>query len=142
MTTEPPATPEPTPDPGTSSAPTSSAVSLGNMSGERLIMIAGLVVVGVYVIFGLIADEWFPPFASIVVATFAVLIPTTKLKSVGSVSAASLMTLIGYWLAVAGAWDFIDDLRFGWGGSADVIASLLLAAGAVIAFLGARAIKH
>ncbi|MGH8870540.1 MAG: hypothetical protein ACRDWS_00990 [Acidimicrobiia bacterium] len=111
------------------------------MSGQTMVMIAGILVVAVFLIFGLIADEWYPPFESIVVASFAILIPLTKTESIGGLSAGTLLTLVGYWLAVAGAWDFIEDIRFGWGGPEDVIASLILAAAAVVAFLGARAIK-
>jgi hypothetical protein len=112
------------------------------MSGERMVMIAGIIVVGVYVIFALIADEWSPPFESIVVGSFAIILPMIGPEPVGSrISTATLMAIAGYWLAVAGLWDFVGDIRFGWGENTDVIASLLLAVAAVVAFLGARSIK-
>jgi hypothetical protein len=142
MTNEPPGTPDPTPaqEPAAPAAPTSSPLS--NMSGERMVMIAGIIVVGVYVIFALIADEWSPPFESIVVGSFAIILPMIGPEPVGSrISTATLMTIAGYWLAVAGLWDFVGDIRFGWGENTDVIASLLLAVAAVVAFLGARSIK-
>lgn len=44
-------------------------------------------------------------------------------------------------IAVAGLWNFVFTLRFGWGGLFDVLGWLLLAAAAVLAFLGARAIQ-
>lgn len=141
MTTEPPAMPDPAPQPDITASPSATTSSLSGMPGETMVMIAGLLVVGVFVIFGLIADEWYPPFGSVVAATFAVIIPLAKVKSVGSLSASTLMTILGYWLAIAGAWDFIGDIRFGWGGAVDVVASLILAAAAVLAFIGARAIK-
>ena len=145
MTTEPPGTPDPTPahEPAATPAPAAPASSpLSNMSGERMVMIAGVIVVGVFVIFGLIADEWYPPFESVVVGSFAIILPLIGAEPVGSrVSTATLMTIAGYWLAIAGLWDFVGDIRFGWGGNVDVIASLLLAVAAVVAFLGARSIK-
>lgn len=141
MTTEPPAPPDPTPQSDATPTPPATTSSLGGMPGETAVMIAGLLVVGVFVIFGIIADEWYPPFASVVVATFAVIIPLAKVHSVGSLSATTMMTVAGHWLAIAGAWDFIGDIRFGWGGAVDVVASLILAASAVIAFMGARSIR-
>jgi len=144
MTTEPPGTPDPTPaqEPAapTPAAPASSPLS--NMSGERMVMIAGVIVVGVYVIFGLIANENFPPRETVIVAIFAIILPLIGSEPVGSrISTGTLMTIVGYWLAAAGLLDFIVDVRFGWGGNVDVIASLLIAVAAVVAFLGARSIK-
>jgi len=144
MTTEPPGTPDPIPaqEPATPTPAAPASSPLSNMSGERMVMIAGVIVVGVWVIFALIADEWFPPFESVVVGSFAIILPLIGSEPVGSrISTGTLMTIAGYWLAVAGLLDFITDIRFGWGGNADVIASLLLAVGAVVAFLGARSIK-
>jgi hypothetical protein len=51
------------------------------------------------------------------------------------------MKIAGYVIAVAGAWDFIETLRFGWGGLEDVLAWVLLAGAAVVAFMGARSIE-
>jgi len=155
MTTEPPGIPDPTPaqepvqepaqapapEPMASPPPVSSP--MGSMSGERMVMIAGVVVVGVYVIFGLIANEWVPPFESVVVGSFAIILPLIGAEPVGSrISTGTLLTVAGYWLAVAGLWDFVGDVRFGWDGAAEIIASLVLAGAAVLAFLGARSIKH
>jgi hypothetical protein len=42
---------------------------------------------------------------------------------------------------VAGLWDFVFTLRFGWGGFVDVVGWILLAVAAVLAFVGARAIN-
>lgn len=84
MTIEPPTTPDrATPQPrepistGTTSA-------LGALSGEMMVMISGVIILGVYLIFGLIADEWYPSFLSVVAATFIVIIPRMKAGSLGS----------------------------------------------------------
>ena len=107
-----------------------------------MVMISGVVVLVVFVVFGLILDEWYPPYESIIPAAFAVLLPRLTGTPVGSgISTATLLKINGYVIAVAGLFDFVDTIRFGWGGAVDVIAWLLLAAAAVIAFLGARAIE-
>jgi len=140
MTTEPPTAPGPEePQP---IAPTSATTtpSLGGMSGEMMVMISGILILGVYVIFGLIANEWYPSFLSVVAATFAVILP--RVTSVGSgISGATLLKITGYVIAVAGLWDFVFTLRFGWGGFVDVVGWILLAVAAVLAFVGARAIN-
>jgi hypothetical protein len=112
------------------------------MPGETLVMIAGIIVVGVFVIFGLIANEWYPPFESVVVGSFAILLPLIGAEPIGSgISSKTLVKLAGFWLAIAGLWDFIGDIRFGWDGAAEVIGSLVLAGAAGLAFFGARSIK-
>jgi len=142
MTTEPPGTPEPTPSPEPTPPQTAAGPSMGNMSGQTLVMVASVVVVAVYLIFGLIANEWYPSFESLIAASFALILTRVGGTPVGSgISSASLMKIAGYVIAVAGAWDFVETLRFGWGGFEDVIAWVLLAGAAVVAFLGARSIE-
>jgi len=107
------------------------------MSGEMMVMVSGILILGVYLIFGLIANEWYPSFVSVVAASFAVILP--RVTSVGSgVSGATLLKITGYVIAVAGLWDFVATLRFGWGGFVDVVGWILLAVAAVLAFFGAR----
>jgi hypothetical protein len=115
---------------------------MGTMSGQTLVMIASVVVVGVYLVFGLIANEWYPESESLIAATFGLILTRVERAPVGSgISSASLLKVAGYVIAVAGAWDFIETLRFGWGGFEDVIAWVLLAGAAVVAFMGARSIE-
>jgi hypothetical protein len=114
----------------------------GGMSGEMMVMISGIIILGVYVVFGLIADEWYPSFVSVVAGTFAIFLPRMKTHSVGpGLTAASLLKITGYVIAVAGLWDFVFSLRFGWGGAFDILGWLILGAAAVLGFLGARAIQ-
>jgi len=142
MTTEPPGSPEPTPATEPAPSRTDSSMSLGNMTGQTLVMIASVVVVGVYLVFGLIANEWYPSFESLIAASFALILTRVSGTPVGSgISSATLIKIAGYVIAVAGAWDFIETLRFGWGGFEDVLAWVLLAGAAVVAFMGARAIE-
>lgn len=142
MTTDPPPTPEPESPQPIPPTPATTTPSLRGMSGEMMVMVSGILILGVYVIFGLIADEWYPSFLSVVAATFAIFLPRVATGSVGSgISSATLQKVTGYVIAVAGLWDFVFTLRFGWGVVVDVFGWLLLAAAAVLAFLGARAIQ-
>jgi hypothetical protein len=141
MTTDRPTVPGPEDPQPITPTPATSTPSLGGMSGETMVMVSGILVLGVYVIFGLIANEWYPSFISVVAATFAVILP--RVTSVGSgISGSTLLKITGYVIAVAGLWDFVFTLRFGWGGFVDVVGWLLLAASAVLAFIGARAIHE
>jgi hypothetical protein len=141
MTTEPPTTPGPGDPQPMAPTPATPTPSLGGMSGETMVMLAGILILGVYVIFGLIANEWYPSFISVVAATFAVILP--RVTSIGSgISGSTLLKITGYVIAVAGLWDFVFTLRFGWDEFVDVVGWLLLAASAVLAFIGARAIHE
>ena len=141
MTTEPPTPSEPESPQPIVPTPADTATSLGGMSGEIIVMVSGILILGVYVIFGLIANEWYPSFPSVIAATFAVILP--RVTSVGSgISGATLQRITGYVIAVAGLWDFVSTLRFGWSGFVDVVGWTLLAVAAVLAFVGARAIDE
>jgi hypothetical protein len=141
MTTEPPTPTEPEGQQLTPPTRGTTTPSLGGMSGEMMVMVAGILILSVYVIFGLIANQWYPSFLSVVAATFAIILP--RVESVGSgVSGSTLLKITGYVIAVAGLWDFVFNLRFGWGGFVDVIGWLLLGVAAVLAFVGARAMSQ
>ena len=140
MTTDPPTPTGPENQQPTPPTPGTTTPSLGGLSGEMLVMISGILILGVYVIFGLIADQWYPSLLSVVAATFAIILP--RVGSVGSgLSGATLLKITGYVMAVAGFWDFVFTLRFGWGGFVGVVAWLLLGVAAVLAFIGARAVE-
>ncbi len=75
MITKPPTTPGPEEPQSIVRTQATTTPSLGGMSGEMMMMVSGILVVGVYVIFGLIANEWYPSFLSVVAASFAVILP-------------------------------------------------------------------
>ncbi|MGH8948860.1 MAG: hypothetical protein ACRDXF_08375, partial [Acidimicrobiia bacterium] len=58
------------------------------------------------------------------------------------ISGSTLSKITGYVIAVSGLWDFVFTLRFGWDGFVDVVGWLLLAAAAVLGFVGGRAIHE
>ncbi len=133
MTTEPPAAPEPPPIPEpVPAAPTSSAPSV---SGQLLLTVAAILIIGEYLIFGLIANEWYPGEVSLVAATVVVVF--ALLKNDGS---DVVLKVGGYVIAAAGLWNFLEGIRFGWDGFIDIVAWVVLALAAVLAFVGARSI--
>ncbi len=133
MTTEPPAAPEPPPIPEpVPAAPTSSAPSV---SGQLLLTVAAILIIGEYLIFGLIANEWYPGEVSLVAAT--VVLVFALMKNDGS---DVVLKVGGYVIAAAGLWNFLEGIRFGWDGFIDIVAWVVLALAAVLAFVGARSI--
>lgn len=142
MTNEPPVAPDPPPSEPAATTPTAGTATQTGLSGEMMLTISGILILGVYVVFGLIADEWYPPFLQLVAATFALILARTASPPAGSgLSTKTLLKIVGYVIAVAGLWDFVSGLRFGWGGFVDVIAWLILGVAAVLGFLGSRAIE-
>lgn len=143
MTTEPPGTPEPTPSPEPTPPRTTSGTSLGNISGETLVMIGAALVLVSYVIFQLITADLFQYITTLVAATFAVLIPLVAKDRTGGIAPVLvLMKALGYIIAVSGLFEILYAVRFDVMDDAmAVIASLVAYAGYVLAFLGARSIE-
>jgi hypothetical protein len=71
MTTEPPTPTGPENQHPRPPTPGTTTPSLGGMCGEMMVMVSGTLILGVHVIFGLIADQWCPSFLSVVAGTFA-----------------------------------------------------------------------
>jgi hypothetical protein len=147
MTTEPPATPEPMPSDQPAStppaAPAPAPSSMSSFSGETLVMFGGALVLGSYLVFALIADEFHQFTPQLIAAAFAVIVPLINRDAVGKVASyPTVMKVIGYVIAVAGVFEILYDVRFGilddvW----DIMGALVAYAGYVLAFIGARMIK-
>jgi hypothetical protein len=112
-------------------------------SGETLVMFGGALVLGSYLVFALILDEFHQFTPQLIAATFAVLVPFVGKESVGKVASyAVVMKVIGYVIAVAGVFEILYDVRFGILDDAmDILGALVAYAGYVVAFIGARTIK-
>jgi hypothetical protein len=131
MTTEPPSTPEP--EATVPPIPAAPATTAPTVSGQMLLLVGAVLIVGEYLIFGLIANEWYPGEVSLVAAT--VILAMALLKG-GETR--SVLRVGGYVIGAAGVWNFLEGIRFGWDGFVDVIAWIILALAAVLAFIGAR----
>lgn len=114
-------------------------------SGEGLVAFAGMVLAADYLLFGLLANDYWVTWLALVPAIGAALLPRLNRASVESFHPLpNLMKVLGYVVAIVGVLTIIEDIRFS-GGVFDeflgVIGALVAYAGFVMAFLGARQIK-
>jgi hypothetical protein len=112
-------------------------------SGEGLVAFAGIVLLGVWLIFSVIAAEYGIDWLILLLAVGAVILPRLDRQAVDSVAPLPvLMKVIGYALVITGVFNLVADLRFGVLDDAwDILGGLATYAAGVMAFLGARQIK-
>lgn len=113
-------------------------------SGEGLVAIAGVALLIDFVIFELIFGAYFITPALLLLAVAAALLPRLRRESVERVHRLDLMMMVlGYGIAVLGAFEILNDIRFvGYDNAGSVIGALVAYAGYAMAFLGARSIEH
>lgn len=112
-------------------------------TGEGLVTLAGFVLLGVWLIFEVITDDYGLSHLAIALAATAVILPRVDREKVEAFHPlGSLMKVLGYAIAIVGASEIITDLETGiYGDFMTVLGALLAYAGFVVAFLGARSIK-
>ncbi len=141
---QPPAEPSPATEPVEEHHPESVLAGAGEFtSGEGLVAFAGLLIVAVWVIFAVIADEYGIDWTMLALAVAAAALPRLDRAKVDQFhSLPVLMKVIGYGLALFGVFNLIFDLRFGvLDDIGDILAGLVTYAASVMAFMGARQIK-
>lgn len=115
---------------------------LGDFStGEGLVALGGMIILGVWLIFEVITDDYGLSHLAIVLAATAVILPRVNREVVeGYHSLNRLMKAVGYGLALTGASEIISDIEGGLFSSAGttIIAALLAWVGFAVAFQGAR----
>ena len=147
MTTEPPTPPEPTPaePPAVAppAAPPSAPSPLSTMTGETFVTIGAALVLGSYLVFGLIANEFHQYTMQLVAGAFALIVPFMSREAVEKVASYPVvMKVLGYIIAVSGVFEILFDVRFGYLDEFMALLGALIAyAGYVLAFIGARTIK-
>lgn len=114
-------------------------------SGEGLVAIAGIVLVVDWLIFGVLANDYWVAWLAVIPAIAAALLPRLDRTSVERYHPLPLlMKILGYTIALVGVLTIIEDIRFS-GGVFDevlgVIGALVAYAGFVMAFVGARQIQ-
>lgn len=135
MTTEEP------PDQGQGSevsAPTPSTTS-----GEGLLTIGAGLALGVYLIFELIAGEYFQPWLVLTPAALILILPRVARTATEQIAPmAVILKALGYVIAITGLFDALNAIRFdGLDEWMEILGGLIAYAGYVLAFLGARSIK-
>jgi len=116
---------------------------MSTMTGETLVTIGAALVLGSYLVFGLIANEFHQYTVQLVAAAFAVLVPFVSREAVEKVAPYPVvMKVLGYIIAVSGVFEILFDVRFGYLDEFMAILGAVIAyAGYVVAFIGARTIK-
>lgn len=114
---------------------------LAGQSGENLISLGALLVLGSFVIFELIAEEYVLTTVAVALALFIVALPRIDADAITAIAPiGTFLRLAGYLLAAIGVIEIVDDIQanlFDAGGST-IFGALVAYAGYVLAFLGAR----
>ena len=128
---------EPTPD-GVAAEPQTDFTS-----GEGLVAMAGIVLLLVWLIFEIIASEYFISNLGVMLAITAALVPRLDQSDVEKVHRrAVIMKVVGYALVLNGVIEIVDDVRFdAYDSVMAVIGALAAYAAYAMAFFGARSIK-
>lgn len=112
-------------------------------SGEGLVAFAGIIVIAVWVIFSILATEYFIGSLLILLSVTAAVAPRLNRGTVERVHPLPLvMKMVGYAIAIVGVYTLVEDIRFEYLDEVwAVIGGLITYAAAVMAFIGARQIK-
>ncbi|MEA1902014.1 MAG: hypothetical protein U9N56_00650 [Actinomycetota bacterium] len=119
------------------------AASSNFTSGEGLVAVAGIVLLVSWIIFEVIAREYFVTWVVLLLAAGAAILPRLNREAVEKVNTLPvLMKAIGYAIAVMGVFTIVDDLRFeAYEDLTSILGALATYAGFVMAYMGARSIK-
>lgn len=112
-------------------------------SGEGMVALAGMIMLGVWLIFDVFLDEFGLASIELLLATAAVVVPRLNPAAVEKVHAVStIMKVIGYAIAIVGAFFVIEAIEEGFYNDAlTIIGALITYAAYAVAFLGARSIE-
>ncbi|MDJ0925745.1 MAG: hypothetical protein QNJ77_14410 [Acidimicrobiia bacterium] len=114
---------------------------LAEQSGETLVMWGALIVLAAWIIFEVIAEEYFIATSTVAVALLIVVLPRIDVAAITNLtSATAFMKLAGYLLVALGLTELVSDIRnniFDAGG-ATIFGAIVAYVGYVITFLGAR----
>jgi hypothetical protein len=112
-------------------------------SGEGMVALAGMIMLGVWLIFDVFLDDFGLASIELLLATTAVVVPRLNPNSVEKIGTVStVMKVTGYAIAIVGAFFVIEAIEEGFYDDAlTIIAALITYAAYAVAFLGARSIK-
>ncbi len=119
------------------------ATGLGSTSAENLISLGALLVLGSWIIFEVIAEEYFVTTVAIVLAAAIVVLPRFDVDAITAVAPVSaFLRAGGYALAFSGVVELVADIQFeNFDGAASTIGALVAYAGYGLAFVGARGVE-
>ena len=131
-------------DPGMPEVPAAPGSGMDFSTGEGLISLGGMILLGVWLIFDVITDDYGLTTLAVVLAAGAVLLPRLRRETVEAYHSIGLtMKALGWALAVTGAVEIIADLEGGIFSSdaTTIIAGILGWLGFAVVFQGARTAK-
>jgi hypothetical protein len=143
----------PEPEQPPAASPMSDAVSdakaamspAGFSTGQGMVALGSLLLIGVEVVFGLILDDFYISTTALLLAVVAALIFLGRRRTAEKLaSSAVLMKALGYLLAILGVFALVYDLRYASSSLDDfteIIAALVSYGGFALAFMGARSIE-
>jgi hypothetical protein len=117
---------------------------LAEQSGDTLVMWGALAVLASWVIFEVIAEEYFVSTMSAALAIFLVVVPRIDGDAIRALARpASLAKFGGYLLVCLGVVELVADIRNNIfdAGAGTILGALLAYAGYALAYLGARKIE-
>jgi len=117
--------------------------SVAFSSGEGMVALAGIILVGVWLIFEVIAREYSMTTLAVVLGAAAAIIPRMNPDSVAKImSVSAVMKALGYALLLVGVIEVVTDIRIGIYDTPMAVLGALIAYGAYgLAFVGARQIE-
>ena len=112
-------------------------------SGEGMVAFAGIILIGVWLIFEVITRQYSMTTLAIVLGAAAGIIPRMNPESVAKImSVSAAMKALGYALVLVGIIEVITDIRIGIYDTPMAVLGALIAYGAYgLAFMGARQIE-
>lgn len=121
----------------------SEASVAGFSSGEGMVAVAGLIIIGVWLIFEVFTRQYSLTTFAIVLGAAAAIVPRMNPDAVAKIMPVpAVMKVLGYALVLVGIIEVITDIRIGIYDSPMAILGALIAYGAyALAFLGARQIE-
>jgi hypothetical protein len=112
-------------------------------SGEGMVALAGLIIIGVWLIFEVLTRQYSLTTFAIVLGAGAALIPRMSPEAVAKIMPVpAVMKVLGYTLVLVGVIEVVTDIRIGIYDSPMAVLGALIAYGAYgLAFMGARQIE-
>lgn len=132
------------PDPGQETPGADLAGTGGDFSsGEGMVALAGMIMLGVWLIFDVFLDDFGLSDLEFLLAVTAVVVPRLNPAAVEKVNTVSTtMKMTGYAIAIVGAFYVIRAIESGFYDDAlTIIGALITYAAYAVAFLGARSIR-
>jgi len=117
---------------------------LAEQSGDTLVMWGAMVVLAAWVIFEVIAEEYFVSTLATALAIFLVVVPRIDGDAIKNLARpASIAKLGGYLLVATGVVELVADIRNNIfdAGAGTIIGALIAYAGYALTFIGARKIE-